>query len=487
MGRLLGFVLLLLALTLLLSLFREYEDWCREPQRQWNQPIENAEDVGLPSPEDNKLPNFKDMQPMPNPNNGGKTKVYSNLLYVVLDSDDRDETFRQFAQKFSALYPQPEHKITYYSTGAKTCMLSVPEANRMEICRRLPEQITGIRLMATPVEVVGISEDGGIPNDPALSDRDKSWHFEAIQARQAWTITNGSPEITIGIVDNYMDLSHPELAGDRCIHPYSVPKRSDDVAPDSNADVKTFEHGTAVTAVAAGNANNEGTTGIAPNCKFIPVSLGENLNTATQAEGILYCIYNGADVINVSIGRQFPEGIGNFPIDEQIRYAREVDLEQERFWDFVFEIAEKRNVTIVWAAGNSSCYAAMDPSKRNSGTIRVSATGVDNKKAWFSNYGNFADRNIKDCDISAPGKNIWNAIPNNSYQMNEGTSFSAPIITGVVALLKSVNPELTTAQIINILEQTGTPVVGHPEIGKLVQIHDALIMAQNINRETSEQ
>ena len=305
LGRLLGFTLLLLALILLLRLFRNYEEWCDPnqpnqpplPETPWHKPIEGGEEIGLPSPDDNKLPDFGELEPITNPGNGD-CETYPGLLYIVLKSaDNGDAALRQFAQQFSTLYPEPEHKIVYYCVGAKTCMVSVPEANRMEICSRLPEQITGIELIAAPIERLGLVDEAGIPNDPALSDQVKGWHFDPIQARQAWTVTTGSPEIVVGIVDSYMDLNHPELAGNRCIFPYSVPKQSTDIAPNPNVPEDVWGHGTLVTATAVGNANNgEGSTGIAPSCKYIPVSLGTNLNTAAQAEGILYCIYNGADV-----------------------------------------------------------------------------------------------------------------------------------------------------------------------------------------------
>ena len=116
-------MLLLLLLLFLLSLFRRCDrDGSRGTRGgrgggnrpdttwvSWNQPIENGEEVGLPAPEDNVLPPFEET--VPNPDNDGATEIYPNLLYVILDSETDDETFKQFAQKFSSLYPAPHHKI----------------------------------------------------------------------------------------------------------------------------------------------------------------------------------------------------------------------------------------------------------------------------------------------------------------------------------------------------------------------------------------
>ncbi len=493
LGRLLLFLLLLFLLLLLLSLFRTccHETIVTNPDADgtdtpglvdkggWHEPIEDGEDVGLPSPEENKLPPFEEKKPIPNPEDGGATEIYPDLLYVVFDSEADDETFKTFATKFSSLYPAPEHKIVYYNTGSKTAILEVPEASREKICEELPGKIPEVSFFVIPVEVMIQNAAELIPNDPAFKDAEKSWYFKPIQAQEAWAITQGSSDIIVGIVDSYMDLSHPELQGDRCVYPYSVVNDNDDVAPPPGIDAAYAGHGTMVTSIAVGNAdNNAGSSGIAPHCKFIPVSIGQYLNNVTEIEGILYCIYHGASVVNISAGAAFDESITKMPIEKQIAFAQNHSKRQEKMWDFVFKLAEKHNTTIVWASGNYNCFSAMDASKRNANTIRVSAVGQDLKRANFSNFGNFETRDIHESTISAPGVYIWGALPNNSYDAWKGTSFSAPIITGVVALIKSQNKDLTTPQIVKILELSGKPVEGSPEIGNLVQIKDALLKAK---------
>lgn len=484
LGRLLLFIILLLLLLLLLSLFRKCESSSNDSDTnggdsteiRWNEPIANGEEVGLPSPDQNVLPPFEET--IPNPENDGATEIYPNLLYVIFDSEADDETFKAFAKKFSSLYPSPEHKIQYYNTGSKTAVLDVPENKRDEICQKLPGQISEVEFLVVPVEVMTQYAEV-TPNDPAFKDANKSWYFKPIQAQEAWGITQGSSDIIVGIVDSYMDLSHPELKGDRCLYPYSVINGNSDVSPRTGAPADYAGHGTLVTAVAVGNANNNaGSSGIAPKCKFIPVSMGETINTITEVEGLLYCMYHGASVINLSCGADFPESITTMPLEEQIAFSEQYGKPQEKMWNYVFQLAEKRNVTIVWAAGNENCFDAMDTSKRNPNTIRVSAVDRNLKKANFSNFGNFAEKSLYESTISAPGVDIWGALPNNTYDAWPGTSFSAPIITGVVALIKSQNKDLTTKQIIKILQGTGKPVAGSPEIGNLVQIKDALIKAK---------
>lgn len=510
LGRLLGFVLLLLLLLLLLSLFRKCggDDAGDEiaasddtvaapspddpasgrpvaeiPPSEWRRPVDGGEDVGLPAPGDNVAPPFEDMTPIPNPDDGGITQIYPNLLYVILDSEADDGTFKRFAEEFSSLYASPEHKITSYNTNTKTLLLEVPESTRATICRDLPGQITDIDFFVVPIELVkpGTSSESVTPDDPAFSDSGKSWHFAPIQAQEAWAVTQGSPDVIVGIVDTFMDLDHPELAGDRCIYPYSVQNANEDVAPPPGTDPANAGHGTLVTSIAVGNAGNrEGSSGIAPKCSYIPVSMGQHLNTYTMVEGVLYCMYHNASVINISAGTMFSDEVATMPLSEQIEYSEMYNLQQEKMWDYVFSLAEKHNTTIVWSAGNNACFSAMDESKRNRNTIVVSAVDTLLRRADFSNFGNIKERGLYESTISAPGVKIWGALPGNSYDAWDGTSFAAPIITGVVALLKSQNRDLTTQQIIKILQGTGKPVEGEPGIGNLVQIKDALVKAKEI-------
>lgn len=483
-GRLLLFLALLLLLLMLLSLFhrcggsdiRDLSD-ADDVASTWRRPITDAERYGLPTPEENSLPDFGNMDPVPYPDEDGIVQIYPNLLYIIFDSESNDETFKVFAKDFGALYPAPAHTIDYYNTGSKTAIINVPEDKRDQICQELPSKITDVKFYVTPVEVM-TSISAVTPNDPAFKDSQKSWYFSPIQAQEAWGLTQGSSDIVVGIVDSYFDLSHPELKGDRSVKPYNVLDGSTDVAPKSGVQQEFAGHGTFVASVAVGNVNNnEGSSGIAPKCKFIPVSMGVEMNTITLVEGLLYCMYNGANVINISSGMYFPEEVSRMPIEEQIAFAEQYGKPQEEMWDYVFDLAEKRNVTIVWAAGNSNCYDEMDTSKRGDNTIRVSAVDKNLKKADFSNFGNIPERHINASTISAPGVDIWGAVPGGKYETYPGTSFSAPIIAGTVALMKSKNKNLTNKQIIQILQATGKPAKNSPSIGKIVQIRDAVVQA----------
>jgi hypothetical protein len=106
--------------------------------------------------------------------------------------------------------------------------------------------------------------------------------------------------------------------------------------------------------------------------------------------------------------------------------------------------------------------------------ITVSAIDKNNQginKANFSNYGSYSK-------ISAPGVGIYSTVGSNNYQTMDGTSMAAPIVSGAVALMKSLNKSLTTKQIICILQSTGLPTQGN-NIGKLLQLDKALQMVKS--------
>lgn len=503
LGRLLLYLLLLLTLMFLLSMFKMCS--CSNPFRPTPTEITNPTgenpnphvdidtmiDIprnipnpgeNLPNPDDNYIPPYDDGDIVQD--SLGQQTV-GDRLNVILDSDAEDETFRQFADEFKQLYPGDEYTIRFYDPLTKALQIEVPREERDAMIQNLPQQITDINFLVFPESVMG-SFQSNRPNDPAFQYPDYTWHFAPIQAYEAWEITKGSPDVTVAIIDSYFDLNHDELNSDRVVSPFCVPRRSGNVAPPQEgcADAP-FKHGSLVACTTLGNMdNNRGTAGIAPNCKFMPISAGHQFTSLTLLQGLLYAIYQGANVVNISAGDAYPEDspIYSLTPEEQIQLSQEWRKEEEAVWDYAFDLANARNVTVVWAAGNENLFTALDPSKRGDRSIKVSAVDTNLQKAGFSNYGNFEEQNVAESTISAPGVNIFGACPYNDYiplEWGQGTSFSAPIVTGAVALMKSLDPNLTTPDIIQILRETGKPIDSNPEIGKLLQIKDALLRVQN--------
>lgn len=178
------------------------------------------------------------------------------------------------------------------------------------------------------------------------------------------------------------------------------------------------------------NINNGiGGAGIAPEVQIISIQVIDDNGQADYgdiAEGIYTAIDEGADVINLSLcGTAY-----SWVLEDAVKSALEA------------------NVCVVAAMGNASmnqiCYpAALD------GVIGVVASDTDNTRAVYSNYGPWAD-------IAAPGTKIYSTTYDGSFGLMDGTSMAAPVVSGVVALYKSVHPDATPEQIEAKMKATAT-------------------------------
>ena len=390
----------------------------------------------------------------------GNPSIIANRLNILMENDDK--SILDLAKAFKERYPDEKYKVVYYDDVVKRMQIEIPKEEREQLKQAIPGQFAPEYELFVFDEA--LFEDAYTPNDPAFADTDKTWYLHAINALQAWDITRGSEKITVAIVDNGFTLKHPELNG-KVVQPYNVWTHSDDITP------QPVDHGTLVAGTALAIADNgRGLCGIAPNCKFMPVQVADKsgmMTTTSVLDGILYALYQGADVVNVSLGSLFT-GLSQFPESMQQELIHNHFKEEERLWREIMRIAANHNSTLVIAAGNDNVLAGIDAIQRPELFITVAAADKNNRnpgKAVFSNYGSYAT-------ISAPGVDIYSSVGKNGYQMMDGTSMAAPIVAGAVALMKSLNDSLTTKQIICILQETGLETQGN--IGKLIQLDKAL-------------
>jgi subtilisin family serine protease len=388
----------------------------------------------------------------------GQPVIIGNRLNILMENEDK--SIMDFARAFKVKYPDENYKVVFYDDKAKYMQIEIPSSERVNLQTEIPEKFAPEYKLFVFDE--SQFETGYIPNDPAFSSEDKAWYLNTINAPKAWDITKGSPKVTVAIVDNGFSLDHPELKS-KVVMPYNVWKQSAEIFAQEE------DHGTHVAGTALALMDNqEGLTGIAPNCAFMPVQVADDqgqMTTTSIVRGILYALYQGADVINVSLGKAFPPGLSE---------AQQEDLQnnrfksEERLYKKVMEIAEKHNAIVVIAAGNDDILAGADPINRPKNFVVVSALDKNSKnleKAGFSNYGDYST-------ISAPGVSIYSSVGDDGYKSWEGTSMAAPIITGTIALMKSLNKDLTVEQIKCILQGTGKPVEGN--VGNLVQLDQVL-------------
>jgi subtilisin family serine protease len=151
-------------------------------------------------------------------------------------------------------------------------------------------------------------------------------------------------------------------------------------------------------------------------------------DTVSVVKGILYAVDNGADIINLSLG---------------IRTKVELIAQ-------AIDYAKSKGVFVVTASGNDN-ENSDNFSPAGDGGYTVAAMNYNYKKAYFSDYGN----SVK---AAAPGVKILSTVPG-GYEAWDGTSMAAPVVSGIAAMLKAENPDLTPAQIESVLDSTATDIM----------------------------
>lgn len=213
-------------------------------------------------------------------------------------------------------------------------------------------------------------------------------------------------------------------------------------------------HGTHVSGIiAAQNGNGVGIEGIAKNARIMALRAVPNGDERDKdvANAIRYAVDHGAKVINMSFGK--PYSPQKSLVDEAVNYALQKD------------------VLIVHAAGNESSDNDQVPFFPNrlleNGVVvpnwlEVGANSSSTKKkkllASFSNYG------ATTVDLFAPGVDIYSTVTDNGYEDASGTSMASPTAAGVAALIRGYFPNLTAAEVRELLMRTAVPVKGKVRI-----------------------
>ncbi len=271
-----------------------------------------------------------------------------------------------------------------------------------------------------------------LPNDE-LYKNGKQFYMGKIGLDSAWNITTGLP-LTVAVVDSGVQANHPDLSG-KVLPGFNAFNGTTDTHDDNG-------HGTFVSGIIAANTNNAGgIAGVNWAAKILPIKVADaagEVRAEASSVGIRYAADNGASIINLSYGGEEDSQTQ----DDAVRYAL------------------SKNVTVVVAAGNTPDGAPEYPAAVP-GVIAVGASDSLDQVAYFSSYGPFVS-------LVAPGIQIWSTNINKpngefgpgTYTVSQGTSFSAPLVSGVASLLLSLNKGLTPPQVKTILEGTADPLSG---------------------------
>lgn len=262
---------------------------------------------------------------------------------------------------------------------------------------------------AEPNYVVRALETTLTPNDPYYPDQ---WGHPKINSPAAWDLSTGSASFTVAVIDTGIDLDHPDLAS-KIIAGYDYVE-DDSVADDQNG------HGTHVAGIAAAVGNNGiGVAGVDWQARLMPVRVLDasgSGNSGDVISGINWAYQHGAHVLNLSLG--------------SYSYSQGIQDAVTAAWN--------AGSLVIAAMGNDDTTSPHYPAAM-ANVMAVAATNSSDQRAWFSNRGSH-------CDIAAPGEDIYSTIIN-GYGYKDGTSMATPFVAGLAALLWSMAPSLTNAQV----------------------------------------
>ncbi len=346
-----------------------------------------------------------------------------------------------------------------------------------------------------------------IPNDPWMdpdhSDSNKTekavwtegdlsgsnWWAQAVRLPQAWYYKDYFQPMKVGVVDNGFDTDHEDL-------PISV------LNPDENSQA-SHDHGTPVAAVLGASWDNSaGISGVMGNADLVGYSAGTDYANGWQ--GVNECLKNGCKVINLSWGlkseltENYINEVADFVIENRAIYGDSFLLVQsagnedghltgsgleqagqlikdrigaadaEKYTELAALTAEKIRERLDALKADSEavkeypgiadlsveevmdCYVVV-------GSVARTQEAGNYTMAWHSNYGSSVS-------LCAPGVHILTAKAgaSNAYQYKDGTSFAAPIVSGIAGLVWSVNPEMSNTQVKQILALTATSNITSP-------------------------
>ncbi|RCG16374.1 peptidase S8 [Streptomyces reniochalinae] len=304
------------------------------------------------------------------------------------------------------------------------------------------------------------------------------WDKRAIKADKAAEVDEGSRKVTVGVIDTGVDDTHPDLKAN-----FSAKQSANCVGGKADTSRGAWRpynpdedyHGTHVAGIIAADRNGVGIAGTAPGVKVSAIKVSEPETSLFYSEAVVcamvFAADHGIEVTNNS-----------YYVDPWL-YNCDDQADQQAIADAVrraADYAQRKGVTTVSSAGNSSHDLAaseiVDDTSPNDSTpvertvdpaacpdvpsmlpsaTSVSATGPENLKSYYSNYGRDeidvaapgGDRSFQTPDEPAKDGGVLSTMPNGDYAYLQGTSMAGPQVAGVAALLKSTHPKSSAQEI----------------------------------------
>ncbi len=348
-----------------------------------------------------------------------------SCLFGIFPSPALSQTSKEWAEGRILVQPRAglsEEKLAHIlqqSNGKAKGKLGTLNIHVVEVPPQA-EQAVARALSRNPhiqfAEVDGLATANFTPNDPTYPSQ---WHLPKIQAPQAWDSTQGQGVI-LAVLDTGIDPNHPDLA-DQLVNGWNVVS--------NNANTADWHgHGTSVAGVAAAATNNGLTVaGVAGQVSLMPMRINNSSGAywSDMAAALNWAADHGARVANLSFGP-----LNNNTVTTAANYFR------------------SKGGIVVTSASNDGTNPGIS---ENPALVVVSATNQSDVRTSWSNYGDYVD-------VAAPGIDIYTTRNGGGTTIGWGTSYSAPLTAGVVALIMAQNPDLTPNEVEAVLEDSADDI-----------------------------
>ncbi|MGQ5639252.1 MULTISPECIES: type VII secretion-associated serine protease mycosin [unclassified Streptomyces] len=276
------------------------------------------------------------------------------------------------------------------------------------------------------------------------------WALQRVNLDELWSQSKGKG-VKVAVIDTGVDTSNPQLtqAVNASLGENLLPAKDGNGKPVDGAKSKpttdTVGHGTRVAGIiAARPMKGTGFVGLAPEATIIPIKQNDAEGHGTSdrlAAAIRHAIAVGAQVINIS-----QDTANAVPPGDALHNA--------------IDDALNRKIVVVASAGNDGLDGNVKPTYPASypGVLAVAASDRNNERAPFSQSGDWVG-------VAAPGVDMISTVPKGGHCSDNGTSFSAPYVAGVAALIKAKHPDWTAREVVAQIEQTAErSIAGHDRL-----------------------
>ena len=379
------------------------------------------------------------------------------------------------AQKLLAAYPVSLIEVCPYADDAYMLNITNDAINSVALANQIYEEHPKQVLFAE-VDFIKKAVLRFRPNDTFYN---RQWHLNNtgswlgysgtagvdVNAEAAWEISRGDRGTIIAIVDDGMELNHPDFGNpSKIVDPYdALSNDTNPTPPCTSSSQGPYGHGIACAGVAAGEGNNGiGVSGLCMNCSVMPVRLiaDQGVADSTVASVFRRVCDNGAAVINNSWGYSERVTMSSY-LKSGIDYCNQNGR-------------GGLGTSFTWASGNDNRYIYPDEMESYSGVICVGASNNSDGRSGYSNYG-------PGLDVVAPSNDYdgWSIVTTDysgscGYNNNGtyfgggqdldttgnytytfgGTSSAAPLTAGLVGLVVSTNPGLTWQEVMTLIKDT---------------------------------